>query len=256
MRFFRTAFLIFIIIATSACAKPKTMERHSAGYEGQIIQANNILIIPPAAEINTIGAFGSKERMHDYEYHLEDVIQREIVPAIETKGFKAKALSKQEVIEQNLNNLVMQLRDIYNDETKNLYNPLLWDEEKAFAINQNIGKIAIDLGEKTGTDLILVSSYNGAIKTNSARAAEFALAMFAIHSETSGQNDRAVMTIGIIDAKNGNVLWNNAEFSILGMFSETKNNEDDIKRVNDILAKILAPLQARNMPIKPKEVKK
>lgn len=254
MRLLNFTLLLFIIITTSACAKPKTMERHNSFYEGEIIQRNNVLIIPPVAEIAMVDTFGKRERMHDYEYHMEDLIHSEIYPLIREKGYNPIYLSKKDIVEKKLNNLVMQLRDIYDEETKALYKPALWEEEKAFSITENIGKIAVDLGKKTNTDLILVLDYDLSIKTSGARTAGFMLAMISYSARSQVENnDVATMKIGIIDTKNGNVLWTNAHNDALGLFQETKNHEDDVKRVRKILSKTLEPLQEKNAPIKTKE---
>ena len=44
-------------------------------------------------------------------------------------------------------------------------------------LNLDLGKFAIELGEKTHSDLILITDYSGAIKTNGARTADFIGAM-------------------------------------------------------------------------------
>ncbi len=256
MRLLNIFFLAFIIMSTIGCAKPTTLERYHAGYETEIIRHNEVLIIPPVATIHTVGAFGSKEKMYDYEFNLEDLIQRQMVAAIAEKGYRVQLLHKKTIAEQHLNNLVMPLRDEYALVSKELYTPARWEEEKAFSINQNLGKIAIELGEKTHSDLILITDYSGAIKTNGARTADFIGAMLTGYSNALDNSDSATMLIAIIDAKNGNLLWSNMGHSILGLFNGTQTDKDDIKRIDGMIADILKPLQARNMPIKPKPLPK
>ncbi len=252
MRFLNILFLAFVIITTVGCGKPTTLQRYHAGYEAEIIKLNEVLIIPPVATVHTVGAFGSKEKMYDYEFNLEDLIQKQMIAAIEAKGYRAQLLHKKTIAEQHLNNLVMTLRDEYALVSKVLYTPAAWEEEKAFSINQNLGKLAIELGEKTHSDLILIADYNGAIKTNGARTADFIGAMLTGHSDALQNSDSATMLIAIIDTKNGTLLWSNMGHSILGMFDGTQTDKDDIKRIYGMTANILEPLQARNMPIKPK----
>ena len=252
MRISNLFLLFFITIATIGCAKPTTLERHQQGYESEIIRQNEILIIPPVADVNTVGAFGSKEKMYDYEFNLEDLIQKQMVPAIEAKGYKAQLLHKRTIAEQHLNNIVMPLRDEYALVSKELYSPAALEEEKAFSINQNLGKFAIELGEKTHSDLILITDYSGAIKTNGARTADFIGAMLTGRSDALQNSDASTMLIAIIDAKNGNLLWSNMGHSVLGIFDGTQTDTDDVKRIDEMIKNILEPLQARNMPIKPK----
>ena len=99
MRISNLFLLFFITIATIGCAKPPTLERHQQGYESEIIRQNEILIIPPVADVNTVGAFGSKEKMYDYEFNLEDLIQKQMVPAIEAKGYRAQLLHQKTIAE-------------------------------------------------------------------------------------------------------------------------------------------------------------
>ncbi|WP_017442617.1 hypothetical protein [Rickettsia gravesii] len=49
---------------------------------------------------------------------------------------------------QKLDDLVSRFRSSYNNTYTALYMPLLWPEEKAFSMTQNIGEPVIILGEK------------------------------------------------------------------------------------------------------------
>lgn len=59
-----------------------------------------------------------------------------------------------------------------------IYTPLLWPEEKAFSITQNIGEPAVILGEKTGADIFVLLHYVQMIKTNGARTRDFLMSAF------------------------------------------------------------------------------
>ncbi|CAK6508645.1 hypothetical protein [Rickettsia helvetica] len=81
--------------------------------------------------------------------------------------------------------------------------PLLWPEEKAFSITQNIGEPAVILGEKTGADIFVLLNYIQMIKTNGARTRDFLMSAFGCSVSNA---DNIFMSIGIVEAKSGNGL--------------------------------------------------
>ncbi|MFV9930410.1 MAG: hypothetical protein AB8U82_06245 [Rickettsia endosymbiont of Haemaphysalis japonica] len=103
--------------------------------------------------------------------------------------------------------LVSRFCSSYNNTYTALYTPLLWPEEKAFSMTQNIGEPVIMLGEKTGADIFVLLNYVQMIKTNGARTRDFL--MSALGCSVSNA-DNIFMSIGIVEAKSGRILWTNA----------------------------------------------
>lgn len=243
-----TRFLFFplILLAITGCTKTTSI-RHTAEYKKSIGATREILVLPPVAEVNMVNATGSKERMYEYEYHIEDLISQKIVSAIQAKGLRVRLLKKQDIKEQKLYNYVILLRNDYNSIREELYLPHLWEEKKAFSIDKKVTKGLADLQQKTGSDIIMIVDYAGAVKTNGARMLGFALSLLPYNAQAANNTDNSVMVIGIIDAKTGSVLWTNMSMdqkslysSAIDSFSSQKNV--DTQRVNGLISTALKPL--------------
>ncbi len=76
---------------------------------------------------------------------------------------------------------------------------------------------------KTGSDIIVMFDYTGAVKTNRARKLAFALSLLPYNA------DNSVMVIGIIDAKIGNVLWTNMSMDQKNLYLKAI---DSFSRIN------------------------
>jgi hypothetical protein len=244
----RLLFLFLVAFITSGCAKTTTI-RHSLEYEDITSRSHEILILPAAAEVNTIDASNRKERMYDYEQHLEALIHQEIVPIIQARGFRVKVLHKRDIREQKLNDLVINLRRSYDAAREELYHPAIWEESKAFVIEKNLGPSAALLQEKTNTDLLLIIDYAGAVRTNGARALHFA-ADLVLGTRASNNTDNSVMIIGFVDARSGNVVWTNMASVASGLFDSaldnfSSRNKVDTKKVNSLMTNAIAPFAKR-----------
>ncbi|XVN40338.1 MAG: hypothetical protein RCO49_05750 [Rickettsia endosymbiont of Argas persicus] len=88
-----------------------------------------------------------------------------------------------------------------------LYTPLLWDQEQAYSITQNLGEPTLALGKKTGGDIFILIDYAQMIKTNGARTRDFLMNVAFGCSVTNADN--ITMSIGIVDAKRSRILWTN-----------------------------------------------
>ncbi|AXU07200.1 hypothetical protein GRX81_01375 [Rickettsia japonica] len=64
------------------------------------------------------------------------------------------------------------------------------------------------LGEKTGADIFVLLNYVQIIKTNGARTRDFL--MSALGCSVSNA-DNIFMSIGVVEAKSGRILWTNAK---------------------------------------------
>ena len=250
MRLSTLGTLAFISLGFSGCS-PMTLERHSAGYENVVAKQKDVLILPSEVYVETIDYLGAKERKHDYEYHLEKIIDREMLPAIEEKGFKAKRLTRRDIHNQKLIGIVADLRAGYESKRAALYKENFWDGKRAFGIAENIGAIAVELGESTKSDLLVFVDFLGTSKTRGAQTIEILTdALMVAFSGNSARNsdpsEEAVMIIGIIDAKTGNILWSNKSIgNVIGMGDALERFEHDdtisSKEIKTLIRAILKP---------------
>ncbi|WP_342270310.1 hypothetical protein [Rickettsia endosymbiont of Orchestes rusci] len=242
--------LFFVILITSGCAKVTSI-RHVAGYNNNMVQPKEILILPPQVEVYTLDISSRKERMYNYEDHLEELIRREIPLAIQENGFRVKLLHRRDIRDQKLDNVVSRLRDSYNSAHKTLYTPLLWEESKAFSITQNVGEAAVTLGQQTNSDILLLIDYAQIIKTNGARARDFAMSLIFNNSSVTENADNSVLAVGIVDTKTGNILWTNMSSTSQDLYSCAISNfssrdKVEIANLHKLIKAILMPLRNKN----------
>ncbi|AIF81986.1 hypothetical protein I862_07160 [endosymbiont of Acanthamoeba sp. UWC8] len=214
---------ILVIITASGCAKV-TKERHSPDFESKIKEYNDVVVLPPKVEVNMVDVVGKKKRMHDYEDHLENIIKEEVVKAVQDKGFRVKKLHRREIWEQQLSEDFGRLQQSFNAAKNKLYARVLWEEEKAFSITENLGLPAILFGGKTNSNLLLFVDYEGAIKTNGARARDFVISILANSSAAVEDADASFLLVAIVDATNGNILWSNIIYTAKSLYVSAINN--------------------------------
>ena len=89
----KTSFFLLVIFALSGCAK-MTYQRRSANYQSIVHTVSHVVVMPANIEVNTLDIKGKKTRMYNYEYHLEDVINRIVVSHLEKKGFKVSVTKR------------------------------------------------------------------------------------------------------------------------------------------------------------------
>lgn len=227
----KTSFFLLVIFALSGCAK-MTYQRRSANYQSIVHNVSHVVVMPANIEVNTLDIKGKKTRMYNYEYHLEDVINRIVVSHLEKKGFKVSVLSKRDIVKQGLSCSMIRLREKYNEIIKDLYDVQHWPEEKAFSINKNVGKIKgfVELGDK----LLVMIDYAMITKTNSARMLDFAASLF-ISSNATKNADNSLLILGMLQAKSGSFVWSNMSkiakdlygSMLEGISKQSKIEEDD-----------------------------
>lgn len=227
----------------TGCTKT-TSVRHVSGYNKSMLARKEILVLPMQTEVYTLDAGSRKERKYDYEDHLEALLKQEIILAAQKKGLRVKLLHKRDIRAQKLDDLVSRFRKGYNNAYIALYTPLLWSEEKAFSITQNLGESAIVLGEKTGGDVFILIDYVQMIQTNGARTRDFLMQIAFGSSESESNSDNLTMSIGIVDAARGRVLWTNATtnpqpFATSIFSSRDKSEVENFHRViNTLLSQL------------------
>lgn len=196
----------FLAFITVGCTN-MTSVRHISGYNKTMLAHKEILILPLQIEVYTLDVSNRKERKYDYEDHLEELLKQETLLAIQKSGLRAKLLYKKDIRSQKLDDIVAHVVRSYNNACEELYPSLFLEEGQAFSITQNIGKPAIVLGEKTGSDLFVLINYSQMIKTNGARTRDFLMSAFGC---PASEADTIFMSVAIIEAKSGRILWANA----------------------------------------------
>jgi len=170
--------LQLILVGLLACGcTPTTTLRHHAEYKENIKTAREAIILPAVAEVSMLGVGGKKERMYDYETHIEGTINDILLSSLAEKGLRVKLLRKRDIHDLKIGNIVSNLRKVYNIAREELYSPLNWERKKAFNMVKNIGSSVKDLKEKIGSDLLIFVDYVSAIKTTGARTLDFATSL-------------------------------------------------------------------------------
>lgn len=240
MFIYRIILLIVVTLNFCACVN-YTSVRHVSEYKSVINQNPEILILPPEAEVVTIEASGKNKRMYDYEYNIEFIIANQLIPELAKKGFKARLLDRKTIYDYKLNEAIAQLHHIYENNRNELYNHPLWEEDKAFSINNSIGPSAINIGSKTDSKILLVTNYARAIKTGGSRTKDVMMDLF-LGTRHSDNADNAIMVVGIIEIKTGRILWANRITAMRGVFSSSSDKKEEDKQMKAIVANILEPL--------------
>jgi hypothetical protein len=239
-RVFITLFLAFLL---SSCAT--TMVRRSPDYEKKLTECKEVLVLPPEVKVHTLDISNKRERMYNYEDHLEEMMKNKIVAALRDKRLKVKFLNKRDIYNQKLSDKVAALRNAYNDSHKELYSTLAMKEEEAYAIEKKLGKPAIELGKATKSSIILLTDYSKTVKTNGARTRDFMISMLLGSHSTDA--DESLMIVGIIDARNGSILWTNRSYRFRDVFSSSVDNlsaqsEMENKELDTLTSNVFNPL--------------
>ncbi|WP_103897525.1 hypothetical protein [Rickettsia fournieri] len=189
-------------------------------------------------EVYTLDIGNCKERKYNYEDHLEELLKQEISLAMQKNGLRVKLLHNKDIRTQKLDDLVSRFRSSYNNTYTALY---IWPEEKAFSMTQNIGEPVIMLGEKTGADIFVLLNYVQIIKTNGARTRDFL--MSALGCSVSNA-DNIFMSIGVVEAKSGRILWTNAMPQAQPFSSSIFSSRDksEIGNFHSVINMLLSPL--------------
>ncbi|UZW38512.1 hypothetical protein [Rickettsia conorii] len=108
-------------------------------------------------------------------------------------------------------------------------------------MTQNIGEPVIMLGEKTGADIFVLLNYVQIIKTNGARTRDFL--MSALGCSVSNA-DNIFMSIGVVEAKSGRILWTNAMPQAQPFSSSIFSSRDksEMGNFHSVINMLLSPL--------------
>jgi hypothetical protein len=216
--------------------------RHSLEYDKILTKSKKILILPASVNVYSEG-IAKKTQQYNYEIYLSDIIAERIKLSLDKKGLKSTILAKKDIIDKSMYKDISKLRNKYNEAREELYKELLWNTEKAFSVSHYIDSSTMIIGDKTETDILLFVDYIRNIKTNGSRTLSF-IADMMIGTKMSDDVDSAVMFIGLVNAKDGKLLWSNfikITDSLVGsMFNNTGNDKTiDTNHIDKIVYGVL-----------------
>ena len=224
-----------------------TSVRSKLGYEASLINAS-VVILPPAASVSTVDVLGKEEKQYDYEYHIEKILAKRLADALKNHNFKVHILNKGDVVKGGLIKNVSLLQNRYNSSIEELYQTVMMNKEIATNTNINFGKTAVELGSSLKTDLMFLISYHHKSKTAGARALAV-VGSLLVNSSMAEETDISYVTIGILDAKKGDLLWVN-KVGIAEDFYDSaiknslySNEERDSKSLDDLISLCLLYLR-------------
>ena len=231
---------VFLLFLTS-CTKNTTI-RHRSDYAKILKNSHTIAVLPAKAEVNMVGVGGSKERMYDYEYYIEESIFKAAKPLLKQKGYKVKLLNKRQIKDKNLFSNYELLYENLDIENASLYKSPLMEEEKAFKIENKVGRHATLIGKETKSDVLFFINYLNNVQTNGARALGFMMDMI-IKTRNIDNVDQATILLSMVDAKTSNMLWCNYFVVSSHLLDDMFKGKDlDSKRIDKLLKGALKSL--------------
>lgn len=239
---FKKFYLVGLLLLC-ACTNNTTV-RQSPNFNKSDLLQSNIAILPAEAMVHTVEFSGKGERMNDYEEHIEDVINERARDLLLSKGYRITLLTEKDVYDQKISPQILELRERYKPELKKLYTPITLPVYKAYNIDSQLGPDAVKFKGFDDKRYILLFDYAHSSKTNGARAAGFMLDVL-VGSNMSSEAEKSVITAGIIDQKNGEILWTNNYISVGGIFSSSFSKsvaEAEKKEITQLLENVLRPL--------------
>jgi hypothetical protein len=230
----------FLALALTACAG-KTTVRHSTDYQSLLESKKDTIVLPPEVLVNSVEFSGKLTRLYNYEHNIESMISDEICTNLDNKGLRAKFLPRRAIHEQDLEENAAVLSDRYKNIQKKLYKESSWENEAAFSINENVDNVGAKIGQQNHSSFIVMSYYSRRIKTTGSRAANIlSTAFFGASASTPA--DVASLTIGILEADTGRVIWSNTGASIRGDFSSSSDKAKEKAELKSLIETILDPL--------------
>jgi hypothetical protein len=237
-------FCILALVLTSCSSL--SYKRHAKDYDKILTKSRNVAILPPSIEVFTSDALGNKEKMYNYEIYLGDIMVERIKDILSSKGLRSVILYRKDIVDKKLYPDVTKIRDKYNQIREELYSTIAWETEKAHSVNVNVDSSAFVIGDKTGSDIILFVDYVRNIKTTGSRALAFFSDLF-LNTSSSSDVDKAVIFIGLVDAKNGNLIWLNffeLQDSLLGsIFKTGEDKKIDTDHLNKVIQGVLKEIK-------------
>lgn len=241
-KIFRSIALV-ILLLTASCAN-HTSVRYRSDYEKTLKKTRVLSLLPVKAEVNMVGIGGDQKRMYDYEYEVENIIFSLVKPILAKKGYKVSLVSKRALKDKNIYSHYDMLSEDLDKELLELYPEPLMNVEKAYNIENKVGRHAFVIGKETRGDVVVFVNYLNNVKTNGARVTALMMDMFLKTHQTSDV-DKATILISLIDSKTGNILWSNCFSLSSDLFADMfqgKDKEADYKKVDSLISGALKQL--------------
>lgn len=239
--------IVLLLLFCCACAKHTTV-RSNSGFDRHDLMQNEICIMPAETKVNVVSFGGSNERMHDYEDHLEQIIDEVLADTLQSLGYKARITSKRDLHLNKVSSLFLKLKEEYRHEMDLLYTKdVLMPEEKAFSIGNKIGIHASEFGSIGRPKYIMFSDYYAAHQSNGSRVAGV-LCDVMFGTRISSNADVAKLFVGIVNNDTGDIAWANtysfSNSALSSMFSSKSGNNKEIDRqhLSPIVKEVLKPL--------------
>jgi hypothetical protein len=194
-----------------------TSVRQTFNYKEIIAKYNTMVLLPVEVEINSIDAGGKTKRFYDYEYHLESLVKDNVVPEMRLNGFQISFLSRKDAHDRGIYNEILQLRKEVKEKMSSINHDKLKIENDAYSIDVNFGQYATRIGEVENADLIMMVDFSGYARTTGAK-------IVGLLTNNPQPVAGSKMNITIIDAKTGDLLWNNTAHEEDVFFTSSSNN--------------------------------
>ena len=235
--------IVLSLLFTTACASGTTI-RSKSNYENELKAKKTIAVLPATAEVYSQG-LGKKERFHDYESNLEELINSEIVALFKAKGYNVRNLKKQDIHTKGISGQVVDFKRSFTSKASFLHNPALMKTTLALNTNLTLDKKSSNAIQKASeSDVIAVVSYIGTVQNNSARALNFAVGLL---TNNYSSVERSTLIVSLIDADTANLLWSNMEiagknFITSGISNLSSQEKADAKNINHLGYNLLKDL--------------
>jgi hypothetical protein len=248
-----------LLLMLGACGPKYTVMRSNVAHKDVIAQSKQSIILPPNVEVNEEDAGGKFKRMHDYEYQLEDTIIDVLQEALREKNFVVKPVTRKDIHSFKASRKVSIFRENFQEEINTLYNPTLWTEEKAFAIENKVNAEIKDFQKQTNADLLLFVEYYGKIKTkgacSKAMAADVGIAALTVLSggtyhkpyNPKDEPEYVEIRLALVDAKDYRILWSSKNWA---GYSSWFSSSKDIQKTDRKRLKALFDAMLKDLPDK------
>lgn len=151
---------LFIILGlcVSGCAStPLTTVRQSAAYHHETVSKREILLLPTEVMIHRVDMSDKRERVYEYESHMEDLINASLREVLREKGYQATRLTRQAIHGMGISGGVLNLEQKYHAALGDLYVSEYLPVDQALAMDMSVGKPDIHFKNGQEHTLLLLS---------------------------------------------------------------------------------------------------
>ncbi len=237
MRYLKNViFLAVVTIFLSSCTKTTTI-RSGRNYQNALANASGVSVLPPMVESNTVDASGSATRNYNYEYRIEEILADMVVEKLNTKGYKAKHITKKQIHDQKISRTMLELQEDYMEHIKALYKPLVWEEKKSIDLDIELTK-SQNMKQQLDTDIVVFSEYYLKQKSSGSVAKDATVSLLSAvvgvrtyEDPIEGAAESAALRVTIIDASSNKLIWSNIIREGYSAWGAAFGNAKDIDKV-------------------------